>query len=99
MPTALGAAHAAAPAAWLARVRKHKLLQFFRQLGKPPIILIAHIVVSEDLSHDNAFVQHINSRVIWEWLQKVVAPGVTIHLRILCTDGAPSQYKLADQIL
>lgn len=78
---------------------KAKLLEFFQQLQKPPIILIAHIIVSEDLSHDNAFVQHVNSRIIWPWLRTILAPGVNIKLRILCTDGAPSQYKLADQIL
>jgi len=77
---------------------KLKLLEFFRELNKPPIVLLAHVIVSEDLSHDNAFVQHVNSKVIWPWLQKVTAPG-TIKQRILCTDGAPSQYKLADQIL
>lgn len=84
---------------YLGEGEKQKLLNYFRELGKPPIILIAHVIISDDLSHDNAFVQHVNSRIIWEWLQKVVAPGVTIQQRIICTDGAPSQYKLADQIL
>lgn len=78
---------------------KERLLTFFEKIGKPPIILIAHTIVSEDLSHDNAFVQHVNSVIIWGWLQSVLAPGTTISRRILCTDGAPSQYKLADQIL
>ena len=50
---------------------KQKLLQLFEKQGKPPIVLIAHIIVSEDLSHDNAFVQHVNSHIIWEWLKKV----------------------------
>lgn len=75
---------------------KKKLLTFFAQLGKPPVVLIAHIIVSEDLSHDNAFVQHVNSRIIWDWLQKVMAPDARLSLRILCTDGAPQQYKLAE---
>lgn len=78
---------------------KQKLLSFFEAQGRLPIVLIAHIIVSEDLSHDNAFVQHVNGRIIPEWLRKVLAPGTRIDLRILCTDGAPSQYKLADQIL
>lgn len=78
---------------------KRRLLEFFERLQKPPIVLIAHVIVSEDLSHDNAFVQHVNGRLIWDWLQKVIAPDTQIRLRIICTDGAPSQYKLADQIL
>lgn len=85
--------------AYLGPGEKLKLLHFFEKLNKPPIVLIAHIIISEDLSHDNAFVQHVNSRIIGEWLRSVVAPGVVIRQRILCTDGAPSQFKLADQIL
>lgn len=84
---------------YLGTEEKQKLLDFFSAHGKLPIVLIAHIIISEDLSHDNAFVQHVNSRIIWPWLQSVLAPGATIQQRILCTDGAPSQYKLADQIL
>jgi len=84
---------------YLGAGEKQKLLQLFQQLQKPPIVLIAHTVVSEDLSHDSAFVQHVNARIIPDWLRKVVAPGATMHLRILCTDGAPSQFKLADQML
>lgn len=84
---------------YLGQPEKQKLLQFFEALGKPPIVLIAHIIVSEDLSHDNAFVQHVNSNIVPDWLNRVVAPGTVITKRILCTDGAPSQFKLADQIL
>ena len=84
---------------YLGTGEKQKLLLYFQQLSKPAIVLIAHIIVSEDLSHDNAFVQHVNSRIIPDWLKKVVAPGVTMHLRIICSDGAPSQFKLADEIL
>lgn len=57
--------------AYLGPGEKQKLLQFFSELGKLPIVLIAHIIISEDLAHDNAFVQHVNSRIIWEWLKKV----------------------------
>lgn len=76
-----------------------KLMALFAAEDKPPVVLIAHIVVSEDLTHDNAFVQHVNSNIIWPWLKRVIAPDVVIRRRTLCTDGAPSQYKLADQIL
>lgn len=77
---------------------KAKLLALFKKLGKLPIVLIAHIIISEDLHHDAAFVQHVNGKIIPEWLAKV-APGVTITLREKCTDGAPNQYKLADMVL
>lgn len=74
-------------------------MHVFAKLQKPDIVLIAHVIVSEDLSHDNAFVQHVNSKLIWSWLQTIVAPGAAIRLRVLCTDGAPFQYnKLAAQI-
>ena len=46
---------------YLGAGEKQKLLQLFQQLQKPPIVLIAHTVVSEDLSHDSAFVQHVNA--------------------------------------
>lgn len=84
---------------YLGTGEKEKLIDFYRALSKPPIILIGHIIVSEDLSHDNAFVQHVNSRIIPDWLNTVVSPGRQIQRRILCTDGAPNQYKLADQML
>ena len=77
---------------------REKLMALFAKENKPPIVLIAHCAVSEDLSHDNAFVQHFNANLIWPWLKSVLRPGASIHRRILCTDGAPSQYKLADQI-
>lgn len=32
-------------------------------------------------------------------MQSKLAPGAAIRQRTLCTDGAPNQYKLADQIL
>ena len=82
----------------LAAVNTHTSICVCSQ-GKPSIVLIAHIVVSEDLHHDAAFVQHVNSSIILEWLAKVVAPGVTIHLRTICSDGAPTQFKLADMVL
>ena len=78
---------------------KAKLLALFEKLGKPPIVLIAHIIVSEDLHHDAAFVQHVNTKIIPEWLAKVVAPGVRINKRRKCSDGAPNQYKYADIVL
>ena len=78
---------------------KAKLLAFFATLKKTPIVLIAHITISEDLTHDNGFVQHVNGKVIWEWLLTVLAPGVILKLRTICSDGAPNQYKLAEQIL
>ena len=78
---------------------KAKLLALFNRLGKPPIVLIAHIIISEDLHHDAAFVQHVNTQIIPVWLDKVVAPGVTIITREKCSDGAPNQYKYADMVL
>lgn len=75
-----------------------KLMELFAKQNKPAIVLIAHIVISEDLVHDNAFVQHVNSNIVWPWLLSVLAQGRIIYRRTICTDGAPSQYKLADQI-
>lgn len=46
---------------YLGSGEKQNLLDFFANLQKPPIVLIAHIAISEDLVHDNAFVQHFNS--------------------------------------
>ena len=69
---------------------KARLLELFASVGKAPIVLIAHIIISEDLCHDNAFVQHVNGNIIWPWIKSVIAPGVIIRLRTLCTDGAPS---------
>lgn len=76
-----------------------RLMELFAREQKLAIVLIAHIVISEDLAHDNAFVQHVNSNITWPWLKRVLAPGTIIRRRTLCTDGAPQQYKLADQIL
>lgn len=54
---------------------RKRLEDIFFALQKPPILLIAHIGISEDLVHGNAFVQHFNSKIIGPWLQSVLAPG------------------------
>lgn len=58
---------------------REKLMALFAKENKPPIILIAHCAVSEDLTHDNAFVQHFNGDIIWAWLKSVLAPGWGLH--------------------
>lgn len=50
-------------------------MELFAKQNKLAIGLIAHIdiVISEDLVRDNAFVQHLNSKIVWPWLLSVRA--------------------------
>ena len=49
----------------------------FEELGEPPILTISHIVMSSDLTHDAAMVQHCNDKILLPWMEQIKAPGVS----------------------
>eukprot|EP00965_Chrysotila_dentata_P258173 6213129-Pleurochrysis_carterae.AAC.1 len=43
--------------------QKGRLFKAFEEAGLPPSIVEAHAFLSSDLTHDNAFAQHVNDRI------------------------------------
>ena len=62
----------------------------------PLTVTESHIVVSADLTHDSAAVQHFNDKLLTSYLQKNVA-GLTKHITV--SDGAPQHFKLKETVL
>ena len=56
---------------------KKRLRDAFAKAGEPAIIQETHAFVSSDLTHDNAFVQHINDDYITP-----SAAGIQTHARV-----------------
>ena len=75
---------------------KARLLKLMEENGRPPQIIETHIIVSDDLAHDNAAVQHFNDNIITPHLKKTTA-GCLFHL--VTSDGCCCQYKCANHFL
>ena len=59
--------------------------------GLPHVLTESHIVITPDLTHDPAAVQHFNDKIITKYLKENIR-GCVEHIRI--SDGAPTQFKL-----
>eukprot|EP00965_Chrysotila_dentata_P017221 571645-Pleurochrysis_carterae.AAC.1 len=62
---------------------KGRLFKAFEEAGLPPIIVETHAFLSSDLTHDNAFVQHVNDRFITPCVQSIG----NFHTRYARSDG------------
>ncbi len=77
------------------------LTSFFDREGKSdpelkPILLVFVCVVSNDLRHNPAFIQHVNDKMVLPWVQSdVMCEKPLIHYAR--SDGAPTQFDNATQ--
>ena len=76
--------------------KKAELHALCNKEGLAHVLTETHIVISPDLNHDPAAVQHYNDKVLTPYLRDNIK-GCVEHIRI--SDGAPTQFKLADQAL
>eukprot|EP00965_Chrysotila_dentata_P091145 3009294-Pleurochrysis_carterae.AAC.1 len=70
---------------------KEELRVLFAKLSRPANIVEPHCFVSSDLTHDNAFVQHVNDKYITPYAQSI-GKFTTCYVR---SDGCKSQFKCA----
>ena len=75
---------------------RKKLKKHLADNDKHPVIKEFHCVVSPDLHHDNAFVQHCNDKILTPYLIKNVKDLKRIST---ISDGAPTQYKMSTHAL
>jgi hypothetical protein len=75
------------------------LEQMFKDLDEPAILTISHIVISSDLIHDEAMVQHCNDVILIPWMEKIKASGVTWVRHHARSDGCKKQFKDGTQFL
>ena len=73
--------------------QKAELRELFTKHEKSHIIQESHIVISADLVHDSAAVQHFNDKCLTPYLKENV-PNLRTHVAV--TDGAPQHFKLSD---
>ena len=76
-----------------------QLEALFEQLGEPAILTISHIVMSSDLLHDAAMVQHCNDKVLMPWMERIKAGGVKWVRHHARSDGCKAQFKCGTQFL
>ena len=76
-----------------------ELEKLFEQLGEPAILTISHIVMSSDLLHDAAMVQHCNDKILMPWMERIKARGVTWVRHHARSDGCKAQFKCGTQFL
>jgi hypothetical protein len=67
--------------------------------GEPALVTITLAVISTDLSHNPAFVQHANDNIVTPFAKQHAAPGVAFSTHYVDSDGCPNQFDLADQYL
>ena len=73
---------------------KQKLSNFFEEIQLQPLILVSHVIISNDLVHDSAFVQHAIDKLFVPWLREhLLQPPQRLYAT---SDGAPNQFKYAD---
>ena len=73
--------------------RKAELLKFYEEKELPPVIVETHYIISNDMQHDNAFVQKALDDFIAPYIQ-CLAPSVTnLYVR---SDGCKAQFKCAE---
>ena len=70
---------------------RQELKELFDKHKKPHIITESHIVISADLVHDSAAVQHFNDHCLTPYLKENVKNA---HTHITVSDGAPQHFKL-----
>jgi hypothetical protein len=66
----------------------------------PHVCTFTILVISSDLTHDPAAVQHFNDKILTPFMKENISPDLErweIHLAD--SDGAPTQFDLADQYL
>ena len=76
-----------------------ELQALFKELDEPAILTISHIVMSSDLLHDAAMVQHCNDKILMPWMEKIKATGVTWVKHYARSDGCKAQFKCGTQFL
>ena len=81
----------------ITEVERARLLQLKQDKGLPPIIQETIIIISDDLVHDNAAVQHFNDKIILPYLKETSNCDLKVHY--VTSDGAPCQYKCANHFL
>jgi hypothetical protein len=67
--------------------------------GEPALVTITLAVISTDLSHNPAFVQHVNGNIVTPFAKQHAAPGVAFSTHYVDSDGCPNHFDLADQYL
>ena len=78
---------------------KQKLLDLFNKEWKAlPVVKVSVIIISPDLKHDNAMVQHIHDKVLIPWLKQHVVNPETFTAQLVFSDGGPAHYKLSDHV-
>ena len=75
------------------------LQELFKRIGEPAILTISHIVMSSDLLHDAAMVQHCNDKILIPWMEKIKAEGVVWARHHARSDGCKAQFKCGTQFL
>lgn len=75
---------------------REELRQEFDRKRLPHAITETHMVISGDLTHDSAAVQHYNDVLLTPYLKENMTD---IKKRIRITDGAPQHFKLAHMAL
>ena len=79
---------------------KQRLLKMFAAQRVDAKVTLTFVIVSLDLHHDPAFVQHVNDTIITPcWFTANADAGVKWTAHFADSDGAPNQFNLADQYL
>ena len=73
------------------------LIQLKDEKGLPHTVTETLIVISDDLVHDNAAVQHFNDKYILPYLLATMNKPLKVHY--VTSDGCPSQYKCCSHFL
>lgn len=76
---------------------KAKVLKMFEDAKQRPLVTMTMLVVSTDLQHDPAFVQHVNDKLITPWVKTHANRAMAVHY--VDSDGCPNQFDLSHQYL
>jgi hypothetical protein len=79
---------------------KEAMIEMYDAEHLPHVCTFTVIIISSDLTHDPAAVQHFNDKILTPFMKENISPDLErweIHL--VDSDGAPTQFDLADQYL
>ena len=75
---------------------REQLIAMFDREELPHIIQVTVCIVSDDLRHNPAFVQHANDKVISPWVKNTVMEEEPLG-HLARSDGAPTQFDNCHQ--
>ena len=80
---------------FLSTVEKRRLTKELEEIGRPAILNVTFAFISDDLRHNQAFVQHVNLLAL-NYVKANIIKGKVIATYAR-SDGAPTQFQNATQ--